>query len=158
MSTARMTDELLVLVAERFKALGDGGRLQLLQALRAGPRTVSDLVDDTGLGQANVSRHLAMLHASGFVSRERDGAFVRYSLADREVLRLCDVVCGRLEAEVEARRKLVEGRLRRAPGRTHARGHRACVFASVCASACALMECSRTRRVCPGSAPMGRTA
>lgn len=110
MTPARMTDELLALVAERFKALGDGGRLQLLQALRAGPRTVSDLVDETGMGQANVSRHLAMLHASGFVSRQRDGLFVRYELADRDVLKLCDLVCGRLEAEVMARRKLVGGR------------------------------------------------
>jgi DNA-binding transcriptional ArsR family regulator len=110
MTTARMTAELLTLVAERFKALGDGGRLQLLQALRAGPRTVSDLVDETGMGQANVSRHLAMLHASGFVSRQRDGLFVRYELADRDVLKMCDLVCGRLEAEVAARRKVVGGR------------------------------------------------
>lgn len=110
MSAARMTAELLELVADRFKALSDPCRLQLLQALRAGPRTVSELVQDTGLGQANVSRHLAQLHANGFVSRERDGLFVRYQLADKDVLRLCDLVCGRLQAEVVERRKVVSGR------------------------------------------------
>ncbi|MEQ1690167.1 MAG: metalloregulator ArsR/SmtB family transcription factor [Gemmatimonas sp.] len=110
MSNARLSTELLTLVADRFKALGDCGRLQLLQALRAGPRTVTELVDDTGMGQANVSRHLALLHTSGFVSRERDGLFVRYELADKDVLKLCDLVCGRLEAEVNARRKLVVNR------------------------------------------------
>lgn len=110
MPSARMTPELLTLVADRFKALGDCGRLQLLQALRAGPRTVTELVQDTSMGQANVSRHLALLHQSGFVSRERDGLFVRYELADKDVLKLCELVCGRLEAEVTARRKVVAGR------------------------------------------------
>lgn len=105
-----MTPELLDLVAERFKALSDRGRLQLLQALRGGKRTVSELVEDTGMGQANVSRHLTLLHAGGFVSRERDGLYVRYGLADKEVLRLCDQVCARIESEVAARRKMMGGR------------------------------------------------
>lgn len=110
MAPVQKSPELLTLVAERFKALSDCGRLQLLQALRAGPLTVSDLVQETGMGQANVSRHLTLLHNSGFVSRERDGLFVRYALADKDVLKLCDLVCGRLEAEVAVRRKLVGGR------------------------------------------------
>jgi DNA-binding transcriptional ArsR family regulator len=110
MAQQKMTPELLSLVAERFKALSDSGRLQLLQALRGGSRTVSDLVQETGMGQANVSRHLTLLHHSGFVSRERDGLYVNYALADKDVLKLCDLVCGRLEAEVVARRKVVGGR------------------------------------------------
>ena len=85
MGQMRMTPELLDLVADRFKALSDRGRLQLLQALRSGERTVSELVQETGMGQANVSRHLTLLHANGFVTRERDGLFVRYTLADKEV-------------------------------------------------------------------------
>jgi DNA-binding transcriptional ArsR family regulator len=107
---SRMTPELLDLVAERFKALSDRARLQLLQALRAGPHTVTELVQETGMGQANVSRHLALLHNAAFVSRERDGLFVRYQLADKDVLKLCDLVCGRIETEVATRRKIVSGR------------------------------------------------
>lgn len=110
MGSTRMTPELLDLVADRFKALSDRARLQLLQALRSGPATVTELVEETELGQANVSRHLALLFNSGFVTRERDGLFVRYSLTDKDVLKLCDLVCGRLEAEVTARRKIVAGR------------------------------------------------
>ena len=105
-----MRDDFDSVVADRFKALGDGGRLQLLQALRTGPRTVTELVNETSMGQANVSRHLALLHQSGFVSRERDGLFVRYALADKDVLKLCELVCGRLEAEVAVRRKVVGSR------------------------------------------------
>jgi DNA-binding transcriptional ArsR family regulator len=110
MGSKRMGPELLDLVAERFKALSDRARLSLLQELRSGERTVNELVAATGMGQANVSRHLSTLHANGLVSRERDGVFVRYALADKEVLRLCDLVCGRLEAELTERKKVIAGR------------------------------------------------
>ena len=69
--------------------------------------TVGELVEQTGLGQANVSKHLQLLHANGFVERRKDGLFVYYSLADERVFQLCDMMCGRLEAELKARRKLL---------------------------------------------------
>jgi DNA-binding transcriptional ArsR family regulator len=110
MATKRMGPELLDLVAERFKALSDRARLSLLQELRNGPRTVNELVEATGMGQANVSRHLAQLFANGLVSRERDGVYVRYELADKDVLKLCELVCGRLETELTERKKVIAGR------------------------------------------------
>jgi DNA-binding transcriptional ArsR family regulator len=97
-----MTPELLETVASRFKALAEPARLQILQALRAGERTVGELVEETALGQANVSKHLQLLHALGFVARRKDGLFVYYSLADDDVFRLCDIMCGRLHAEATA--------------------------------------------------------
>lgn len=102
-----MTPELLALVAERFKALAEPARLQILNALRGGEMTVGELVDETELGQANVSKHLQLLHSLGFVSRRKEGLFVHYSLADRSVFQLCDIMCGRLEAETKTRRKLL---------------------------------------------------
>jgi DNA-binding transcriptional ArsR family regulator len=105
-----MGPELLDLVADQFKALGDQARLSLLQELRTGPLTVNELATATGLGQANVSRHLSLLFAKGLVSRERDGVFVRYELADRDVLKLCELVCGRLETDLAARRRALNGR------------------------------------------------
>lgn len=105
-----MGPELLDLVAERFKALSDRARLSLLQELRGGPLTVNELVEATGMGQANVSRHLALLHTNGLVARERDGVYVRYQLADKDVLKLCELVCGRLESELSERRKVIAGR------------------------------------------------
>lgn len=102
-----MTPELLGLIAERFKALAEPARLQILNALRAGEVTVGELVDETDLGQANVSKHLRMLHSLGFVRRRKEGLHVYYSLADQSVFQLCDVMCGRLEAEMRTRRKLL---------------------------------------------------
>lgn len=107
MSKATLTPELLVVIAERFKALGEPARLQMLNCLRGGEMTVSELVEATTLGQANVSKHLQLLHGLGFVNRRKDGLFVYYALADRTVFRLCDMMCGRLAAETKARRKLL---------------------------------------------------
>lgn len=107
MANLPLTPELLDLVAARFKVLAEPARLSILNALRDGERTVSELVDATELGQANVSKHLQQLHSHGFVKRRKDGLFTYYALADRDVFRLCDIMCGRLAAESIARRKLV---------------------------------------------------
>lgn len=107
MGKVSMTPELLGLIAERFKALAEPARLQILNALRAGEATVGELVEETDLGQANVSKHLQMLHGMGFVRRRKQGLHVYYALADQSVFQLCDVMCGRLEAEMKTRRKLL---------------------------------------------------
>lgn len=102
MSGSPLSPALFARVAERFRALGEPARLALLDALRDGARSVSDLVEATGQTQANASRHLGVLHAAGLVSRRREGAFVYYDVADPEVWQLCDLVCGRLKREAEA--------------------------------------------------------
>ena len=98
-----LTPELLHLVAGRFKALSEPARLQILQCLRGGERTVTELVEDTGLGQANLSRHLRLLDSLGFVSRRKEGLFAYYALADARVFQLCDIMCGQLEADARVR-------------------------------------------------------
>jgi DNA-binding transcriptional ArsR family regulator len=102
-----MTEELLQLIASRFKVLAEPARLTILNELRNGERTVTELQDATGLGQANLSKHLQLLHSAGFVRRRKHGLFSHYSVADRAVFRLCDLMCGRLDAESTTRRKLV---------------------------------------------------
>ncbi|MFQ5889569.1 MAG: ArsR/SmtB family transcription factor [Gemmatimonadota bacterium] len=106
MSVYALTPEVLHLVADRFKALAEPARLHILDALRGGERSVSDLVEETGLGQANVSKHLQLLHRLGFVARRKEGLYVLYSLADESVFQLCDIMCGRLEAETRERERL----------------------------------------------------
>jgi DNA-binding transcriptional ArsR family regulator len=93
-------------IAERFKALGEPSRLEILQSLRQGERTVTEILTATGLAQANASRHLQVLFAAGLVDRRREGPSTWYRLADPDVLRLCELMCGRLERETAARRKL----------------------------------------------------
>ena len=105
MTSRPLSPELLDLVAERFKALAEPARLQILNRLRDGEMTVTELVEATGLGQANVSKHLALLLTLGFVSRRKEGLYVYYTLADARVFKLCDLMCSRIESEVDARQK-----------------------------------------------------
>lgn len=102
-----LTPALLELIANRFKVLAEPARLELLNTLKGGELTVTELVDRTGMGQANVSKHLQLLLAHGFVVRRKDGLFAYYALADKDVLRLCDIMCARLETEAHARRRIV---------------------------------------------------
>jgi DNA-binding transcriptional ArsR family regulator len=109
LSKLTLTPEVMVLVAERFKALAEPARLQILNCLRMGEMAVSDLVEETGFGQANASKHLQLLHSLGFVSRRKEGLFVYYALADKGIFQLCDTMCGRLEREMKRRRRLLAG-------------------------------------------------
>ena len=98
MRRAQMTPKTIDLVAERFRALGEPARLGILQALRDGERCVSELEADTGLNQANLSRHLQVLSATRMVRRRKEGLFAYYALADANVLKLCELMCGRVTA------------------------------------------------------------
>ncbi len=96
MGRKNLTDAVIPLVAERFKALSEPARLHLLRTLMRGEHTVNELVEVTGFGQANVSKHLQVLHTHGFVRRRKSGLFVHYTIADRQVARLCDAMCLRV--------------------------------------------------------------
>ncbi len=93
-----MTDGVLQLVAEGFQALSEPARLALLRSLQYGEQTVNQLVTRTGLGQANVSKHLQVLHTNGFVTRRKNGLFVHYALADRQIMKLCELMSLRVAA------------------------------------------------------------
>ena len=102
MSNKRLGPDTIAAVADRFKVLAEPARLSVLNELRSGARSVTDLIEATGLSQANLSKHLQVLHAHGFVSRHRDGLFTIYELADRSVFQLCDIMCGQLKRRVGA--------------------------------------------------------
>jgi DNA-binding transcriptional ArsR family regulator len=104
------TPDLLELVAGRFRALAEPTRLAILHALEHGERSVTDLVESTGLGQGNLSKHLQQLHSCGFVSRRREGLFVYYALADKDVLALCEIMCNRLEHDINSSKRIVASR------------------------------------------------
>jgi len=89
------------LVAKLFRGLGDASRLAILQALRAGPRNVSELVAATGLTQPSASTHLSCLWCCGLVAKSRRGRFVYYRIRSPEVRRLL-TAAERLLADVGA--------------------------------------------------------
>ena len=102
-----MPAEALTQVAAYFQTLSEPTRLQILNFLRRGERSVGELASLCGYTAANVSRHLAMLAQYGLVVRESRGTSVYYQIADPSIYELCDVVCGNIARQVE--RKAREG-------------------------------------------------
>ena len=100
MSTKKkLAEEALEKLAGVFKVLSDGGRLSLLQELKEGQKTVGELVEITGQGQASVSKSLKMLKEAGLLERTKDGVRVYYRVEDKLVFDLCELVCGKLNRD-----------------------------------------------------------
>jgi rhodanese-related sulfurtransferase len=72
-------------LARLGRAVASPARLELLDLLCQGPRTVESLAHEAGLSVANASQHLRVLHGARLVACERAGSFVTYRLADPAV-------------------------------------------------------------------------
>jgi DNA-binding transcriptional ArsR family regulator len=91
-----------------FRALGDGGRLRLMEVLSHGEVCVGALVDLVGEKFSTVSQRLRLLRQEGLVTRRRAGSHLFYSLADGHVSDLIDNAlahAAELETGVPLRRK-----------------------------------------------------
>ena len=106
-------DEFLDLMAEKFRMLADSTRLAILRTLMRGECNVTQVVEETGRNQANVSKHLKMLAEAGLVARRKEGLQVFYRLDDPLVERLCKLVCETIveeaREEVQRQQKLLDG-------------------------------------------------
>lgn len=94
------------LIARRFRALADPTRLRILDHLRNHDEaSVGEITETLAASQQNVSKHLAALHAEGFVARRKRGTSSLYRIADPGVHAICDGVTAGIEsqlAELEA--------------------------------------------------------
>ena len=91
-----LPDDLVELVAARFRALGEPTRIKLLDRLREGEASVLELTELIGTTQQNVSKHLGLLQHAGIVGRRKQGNFAYYRIVDQSVYALCETVCGSL--------------------------------------------------------------
>jgi DNA-binding transcriptional ArsR family regulator len=96
-----LTPEAAGLIARRFQALSDPTRLRILDALRDREEaSVSELTEALQTSQQNVSKHLAALHAEGYVSRRKEKTRALYQISDPAVMELCEQVCSGIEAQL----------------------------------------------------------
>lgn len=79
-------------IAELLKALSHPERLLVLGRLSQGPRSVSELVEASGISQSQMSQFLSRLRLEGLVRCESQGKFRFYSLADPRLARLLKVI------------------------------------------------------------------
>jgi len=103
-------DQLVELIARRFRVLGEPMRIRLLDRLREGPATVGELQQALGATQQNVSKHLGVLLAAGMVSRSKRGNHAVYGIADEAVFALCEQVCGSVRRQLSELEAVLHGR------------------------------------------------
>ena len=80
------------LQSEICKILSNPKRLEILHELRSGEKTVSELAASTGLRQANVSQHLALMRLRKMVIERRVGNTVYYRISDHRINNACDIM------------------------------------------------------------------
>lgn len=102
---AEMTDEKMTQVAARLKILGEPMRLKILRAICEREKSVQEIVQEVGAGQANVSKHLSLMLESGIVERRKEGLNCYYRLSDESVFEICQIALKSVE-------KTLSGRLR----------------------------------------------
>lgn len=100
--------DLAEMIAARLRVIGDANRIRLLDLLRDGELSVSQLTERLGSSQQNVSKHLGILHGAGIVARRKEGTTVLYSVADEGVYELCEQVCGGLRNQLDELSALIE--------------------------------------------------
>ncbi len=94
-----LPDQVIELVARRFRVLGEPIRIRLLERLRDGEASVGELSEAIGTTQQNVSKHLGVLLQAGIVSRRKEGTASYYGIADESVFQLCEDVCNSIERQ-----------------------------------------------------------
>lgn len=104
-----LPDELVELIARRFRVIGEPMRIKLLDQLRAGEATVLALTEAVGASQQNVSKHLGVLHDAGIVARRKEGTQVHYRVVDAGIFELCETVCGSVQRQVAELNAIFEG-------------------------------------------------
>jgi DNA-binding transcriptional ArsR family regulator len=103
--TSNLSPAVLGMIADFFKVLSEVSRLQIVCTLKRGEKNVSEIIEITGLGQANVSKHLKLLTQAGIVTRTQQGVNVVYAIANPLVFSLCDLVCNSLATQLQKKNK-----------------------------------------------------
>lgn len=99
--TSHLSPAVLAYIAEFFKVLSEVSRLQIVCCLKSGAKNVTQIIEETSLGQANVSKHLKLLAQAGIVARTQVGVSVYYEIANPFLFELCDLVCESLLSQLE---------------------------------------------------------
>ncbi len=97
----KTSPEALGQIANYFKVLSEISRLQVLCSLKSGSKNVTQIIESTELGQANVSKHLKILTQAGIVHRQPRGVSVYYEITDPLIFEICELVCDSLSIRLE---------------------------------------------------------
>lgn len=100
--------DLAEMIAERLRVIGDPNRIRILDQLRDGELSVTELTERLGISQQNASKHLGVLHNAGIVSRRKEGTSSLYEVSDQGVYDLCEQVCGGIQSRLSELAQMME--------------------------------------------------
>ena len=87
-----MPDMISEMHADLCKTLGSPVRIEILQSLKEGEKTVGQICQKLGLRQANVSQHLAVLRQRRIVTTRREGTSIFYSISNPKFVEACGLI------------------------------------------------------------------
>lgn len=90
-------DAFFCLHSDLCKTLAQPKRQKILYALHEHEMTVSELVEATGISQANLSQHLAILRSKGVLNTRRNGKFISYKVANPKIIKAFDLITEAME-------------------------------------------------------------
>lgn len=103
-------DDIFRMHAEVCKTFANPKRLQVINAVRNGELTASQLIQKLNISKANLSQHMGVLIQKGVVVPRREGINVFYRLTDNRITKACDimreVLIGKLESDNKILKKL----------------------------------------------------
>jgi ArsR family transcriptional regulator len=94
--------------ADMCKTISNPRRQAILDTIRNDEMTVSELIEKTGISQANLSQHLAILRSKGVVNTRRDGNNVYYSISDLKIIKAYDLISEVLKDSATSRDKAIK--------------------------------------------------
>ena len=97
--------------SEFCKSISNPKRQEILEALREKEKTVNELIEKTGISQSNLSQNLAILRSKGIVRARRDGTNIYYSISNKKIIRVYDLVSQVLMESLESQNKTIKNGL-----------------------------------------------
>jgi DNA-binding transcriptional ArsR family regulator len=93
--------------ADVCKTISNPNRQAILDMMRSGEITVTELVNKTGISQANLSQHLAILRSKGVVNTRRDGNNIYYSISNMKIIQAYDLISEVLQESFQSKHDTV---------------------------------------------------
>lgn len=88
-----LSNDTLDQVAVFLKSMAEPTRLRILRSIHDEEKTASQIMEEVGAGQSNVSKHLAILAGAHVVTFRKEGVSTHYRIADPNITVICDTVC-----------------------------------------------------------------
>ena len=103
-----MDADFYCLHSELCKTLANDKRQMILGALRDEELSVTQLIERTGIAQANISQHLALMRARGVASVRREGTHAFYSISNPKLIQAFDLITEVMQESIDERTRVAE--------------------------------------------------